>query len=333
MKALKAGVIGLGVGEQHIPAYLREGVEILKICDFQQKKLTEVSERYPSLATTLNPDDVLTDPCIDIVSIASWDDAHYSQIVKALEHNKHVFVEKPLCLFEWEAREIRALLKQKSELRLASNLILRCSPRFIDLRSKIQNGDFGRIYYLEGDYNYGRIHKIVEGWRGQLPFYSIVLGGGVHLIDLMRWLSNDEIVSVTAMGNQIVSKDTDFNFPDLVVALLQFRSGLIGKMTVNFGCVYPHFHPFQVYGTEASFINRLQAAELYTSRDPLISPMLLDNAYPGTEKGALLQGFVKSLQTQKPTPVSEDEVFATLSVCFAIDKAIKSGEAVHVDYI
>ena len=48
----------------------------------------------------------------------------------AIEHGKHVFVEKPLCLYEEEGREIAALLRERPDLRLSSNLPLRLSPRF-----------------------------------------------------------------------------------------------------------------------------------------------------------------------------------------------------------
>lgn len=333
MKSIKAGIIGLGVGEQHIVAYQNQGVEILKICDFNPEKLAEVSSRYPELSTCLSALDIITDPEINLVSIASWDNDHCEQILTALTNEKHVFVEKPICLYEWEAKKIRETLKAKPHLRLSSNLILRYSPRFLDLRHRIQAGELGQLYYMEGDYNYGRIDKLISGWRGQLPFYSIVLGGGVHLIDLMRWLSQDEVVSVTAIGNQIVSASTHLAYPDLVVALLQFKSGLIGKLAVNFGCVYPHFHPLQVYGTHASFFNRLGAAELFTSREPRVSPYSIATAYPGIHKGALLEGFVQSLKTGTDWDVSENEVFATLAVCFAIEQALNRGGTVTVDYI
>ena len=51
-------------------------------------------------------------------------------------------------------------------------------------------GDYGRAYYVEADYNYGRLWKLTDGWRGEIPFYSVVYGGAVHMIDLVCWLRN-----------------------------------------------------------------------------------------------------------------------------------------------
>src|SRR5690606_29145341 len=104
MTSLKAGIIGLGVGEQHIAGYQHHPqVEVTHICDIDPAKLAEVSARHPDLQATPDPAVLLQHPDLDVLSIASYDDAHYPQIVEAIVHNKHLFVEKPLCLFPEQA--------------------------------------------------------------------------------------------------------------------------------------------------------------------------------------------------------------------------------------
>lgn len=331
---LRAAIIGLGVGEQHISGYRRHpAVEVTRLCDLDPAKAAMARQKYPEIAFSDQPEAVLSDPDIDIVSIASYDQAHHAQVMLALQHGKHVFVEKPLCLHPHEAREIRTALALRPELKLSSNLILRRCPRFIELKQQIQAGELGKIFYLEGDYNYGRLEKVTSGWRGQQDFYSVVHGGGVHLVDLMLWLLEDEVIEVSAMGNQIASEGSGFRFNDLVVSLLRFRSGVLAKMTVNFGCVQPHFHPLQIYGTAATFKNGLHSAELYTSRDPAIAPAAVTSAYPGTHKGELLYRFVESILGQAPQEVDADDVLRTMSVCFAIEQAVHACRTLSVDYI
>ncbi|KAF0146438.1 MAG: putative dehydrogenase [Nitrospirae bacterium] len=247
-----------------------------------------------------------------------------------LDHNKHVFVEKPLCLYETEAIDIRDRLREKPHLKLSSNLILRRSPRFQTLKKMIMSGDMGDIYYLEGDYNYGRIEKITEGWRGKIEFYSVVYGGGVHMIDLMLWLTQDEIVEVSAYGNGICTKNSQFRYNDLVAALLKFKSGTVGKMTANFGCVFPHFHPLAVYGTKATFINGRKTGELYRSRDPKVEPEAVVAAYPGVNKGDFLFSFIEAILKNSQPEVTAREIFAAMSVCFAIEKAVQRNEVIKV---
>ena len=113
MKEINVGIIGLGVGEQHLLGYLKNLNCCIKlICDFDQKKLNEVSAKFPYLKTTNNPDHVLEDPSINLVSIASFDNYHCEQILKAFKNNKHVFVEKPLCQMEKEFNLIVEAIKK-----------------------------------------------------------------------------------------------------------------------------------------------------------------------------------------------------------------------------
>ena len=72
-----------------------------------------------------NVDDILCDSSIDVVTIASWDNYHYEQIIKGLECGKHIFVEKPICLHEYQAKHISNILKDHKNLKITSNLILR----------------------------------------------------------------------------------------------------------------------------------------------------------------------------------------------------------------
>jgi len=331
---LKVGIIGLGVGERHIEGYrYHPHCEVMAVCDLDREKLDVVGSRYPELRTTTDAADILIDPEIDVVSIASYDNYHGAQVCLALDNDKHVFVEKPLCLSETEALAIRDRLQRKPHLKLSSNLILRRSPRFRLLKKMIAAGEFGDLYYLEGDYNYGRLEKITAGWRGDVDFYSVVYGGGVHMIDLLLWLTQDEIVEVSAYGNNISTRGTKFKYPDLAAALLRFKSGVVGKMTANFGCVFPHFHPLAIYGTKMTFINNRREGKLYRSRDPVTPPEEVTAAYPGVHKGEFLQNFIEAIFTDTPPEVTPREIFAAMSVCFAVEKAVKTGKAVKVKNI
>lgn len=143
------------------------------------------------------------------------------------------------------------LLCAHPEVQLSSNLVLRSFPQF-QQRQRIQSGALGRLFHLEGDYNYGRVEKLTAGWRGQIPFYSVSHGGAIHLIDLIMWLSGGRISAVVAVGNQITTHGTQFKYPDIVTALLKFTDGKTAKVTANFGCATPHHHCLAVHGV-ASF--------------------------------------------------------------------------------
>lgn len=334
MKRLKVGIIGLGVGEQHISGYEKHpACEVVSLCDFSGEKLRMAKKKYPECRLSKSSDDILKDTNIDVVSVASYDNYHYEHITKAIANGKHVFVEKPLCLYENEARNIRALLKSKPGLRLSSNLILRMSPRFRKLKKAVDDKKFGSLFYVEGDYNYGRLHKITQGWRGKLDFYSVVYGGGVHIIDLLLWLTEDKITEVKAYGNNIASKGSKFKHNDMVVCILKFKSGIVGKLAVNMGCVFPHFHNLSIYGTKATFINGFKDGLFFESRDPNRPAKKIKADYPGVRKGDLIKSFVDSILKGTKAVVTEKDVFDAMSVCFAVEKSIRNNKPVAVKYI
>lgn len=334
MKPLRAGIIGLGVGEKHIKGYQSHpGCEVVALCDFSDEKLAMARAKYPGIKLTSQADELLQDPEIDVVSIASYDNYHYEQILQAIGNNKHFFVEKPLCLYENEAIHIRTLLQEKPELKMSSNLVLRMSPRFRLLKQMIADGDMGELFYIEGDYNYGRFHKITDGWRGKIDFYSVVYGGGVHIVDLLLWLTGDRVVEVAAYGNNLASRGTSFRYNDMVVSILKFQTGMTGKVAVNFGCMFPHFHALNVYGTKATFVNSLKHGTLFESRDSAQAGRKITAAYPGTQKGDLIYSFVDSILNDSQPEVTLEDVFKTMSVCFAIEKATHQSGSVMVKYI
>lgn len=331
---LRAGIIGLGVGEAHIAGYHEHpGCRVVALCDFSDEKLSMARRKYPGMLITDNDREILHSPEIDVVSIASYDNYHYEQIMTALGCGKHVFVEKPLCLYESEARDIRQALRERPHLKMSSNLILRKSPRFIDLKRSIQSGRLGEIFHVEGDYNYGRLHKITKGWRGEIDFYSVVYGGGIHMIDLFLWLTDDPIVEVAAFGNGISSRGSSFRYNDMVVSVLKFASGMTGKVAANFGCVHPHFHALSVYGTRATFINGRGRALLFDSRDPNDEPLAVETEYPGAAKGSLIHSFVDAILNDGSPDVTAEDVFRALSVCLAIEKAARLSSVVRVEYL
>jgi len=328
------GIVGLGVGEAHIPGFQAHPATTVKsVCDFAEDKLKSVGQKHGDLKLCKNADEILLDPSIQIVSIASYDSYHFEQIMKALEKGKHVFVEKPICLEEKHAKEIRQALKKNKNLKLSSNLLLRQSPRFKAIKKLVEAGKFGQLYYMEGDYNYGRLHKITEGWRGKLDFYSVTHGGGIHMVDLLLWLKQKQVLEVAAFGNNISSKGSQFKFNDFVAAIMTFEDGSTAKVSSNFACVHPHFHCLNLYGTEATFKNDFEEGLLWKSRDPKIAPDKITEPYPGIEKDALIYDFVESIEKDREPIVKINEIFDSMSVCFAIEKAMHSNEKVKVEYI
>lgn len=333
-RQLGAGIIGLGVGERHAAGFANHpDCRIVALCDLDPAKQAAARERWPEARIYDRAEALIDDAGVDIVSIASYDDAHYSQLCRALDAGKHAFVEKPVCTTEEELADIRARLRRRPDLKVSSNLILRKAPRFADLKARIERGALGRIYYLEGDYDYGRLYKLDGTWRGSTPGYSVVLGGAIHLVDLLLWLMAGRTpVEAMAMGNRIASAEARLSFAenDLVAALVRFDDGAVAKISANFGCVRPHFHRLSVYGTLGTFENGPQEGRYWWQRDPGVRPEPADLAYPGAAKGDLIPGFVDSVLGRGPNEITTAEILTCMTACMAIERASRTGHPVAI---
>lgn len=336
MDTLKVGIIGLGVGERHIDAFnSHPQCQVATLCDFSTEKLSSVSKENIAADFTLEAEDILNDPQIDIVSIASFDNYHFDQIELAIKNRKHVFVEKPLCLDFEEAVFLRALLEKNTDIQLSSNLNLRTSPLFLDIKKKIAGSEWGDIFYMEGDYLWGRVQKLTSGWRKDMPFYSIIHGAAVHMIDLLIWIVQMKPVEVQGLGNNIATAGSGFGFNDFAAILLKFENGMIIKITANAGCVHPHFHKVSIFGTKKTFEHNWCGSSIYHSRDNIELPVKDELKYPAVqEKPKVITSFIDSIISPEKDPVVPmKDVFDTMSICFAAEKAVIENKQVVIEYI
>jgi predicted dehydrogenase len=331
---VNVAVVGLGVGEQHARAYLRcPNCKLSYVFDLDRSRSERLAPELGSPRIARSLDEILRDDTIHLLSIASFDDAHFAQVLATLKADKHVFVEKPLCRTLEEARTLKTAWAEAGAPHLASNLVLRSAPLYVWLRNAIQSGELGDIYAFDGDYLYGRIHKITEGWRKNVDNYSVMQGGGVHLVDLMLWLTGQRPAAVATVGNRICTSGTVFRYMDHMAATYVFPSGLIGRITANFGCVHRHQHVLRIFGTKGTFLYDDQGPRLHTSRDPegAVTPLELAPLPPS--KGELIPDFVEALLAGKDTAAYTQHEFDVIAACVAADRALAQGGTVRIEYV
>jgi len=335
MAILNAAVIGMGVGEKHALAYENhQNIYLKTVCDFDLGKLNNLKTKFPNVSMETNDQSILENEDIDIVSIASYDNFHSNQIIQALNNGKHVMSEKPLCLTLEEMIKIHAVHKQNKNLKLSANHVLRSNSRFKKFKKDINAGKFGDVFYLEGDYYWGRRQKLF-GWRAEMKFYSIILGAAIHMIDLVMWLMDAKPVSVQAIGNDIANINTNLKYNSFAVILLQFENGIVAKLTGNGGCVHPHFHGLKIFGTDQTAIQNYDGAFYLNSSEPNSIPILITEPYPEKNtREKVIHSFVDSILDSSLTPlVHQQDVYDVMSVCFASEEALNTGNTIQVNYL
>lgn len=331
---LGVGVVGLGVGEQHVIAYAAiPECRIKKVVDYDIARARTVASSIVGCNAGINVEEIMKDPEIDIVSIASFDADHFSQVETAIVSGKHVFVEKPLCRELIELERIAGLLRGASMIHLESNLVLRGAPLYRWLREQISNDTFGHIYSIDAEYLYGRIQKITNGWRSKDKSYSVMLGGGIHLIDLTLWLIGQKPITVNSFGNRIATRNSEFSSDDFVTSVCSFESGLICRFTANFGCMHKHQHVLRIYGTKATFLLDDAGARIIKTREVAAPIERIEISALPDSKGILIPEFVKDILANKAMSDNDiDRVLDPIAVAIACEKSLIDKKTVSIQY-
>jgi predicted dehydrogenase len=304
---------------------------VVAVCDIDPDKLAAVAGRHNIAERYTDARKVTEHPDIDVVSICSYDDTHAQQVISALRAGKHVMVEKPLALHRKDAEDILRAQQDSGRI-LTSNLILRHSPRFREIRRMIRAGEFGDIFYIEGDYIHQILWKLTEGWRGKMDFYCVTYGGGIHLIDLMRWLLGQEITEVAGMGTDRLTAGSHYRYPDTIVNLMRFAEGAIAKTLTTLGSRRPQIHALSVYGTRATFVNDMPDAKLFRGDQP-DDEEAMSVPYPAIAKSDLLPDFIGAVREGREPDVSAKDVFRVMDVCFAAWESVQTKRTVQVSYL
>jgi len=195
------------------------------VCDASASTRAAVAEKIPGVRCTASVEEVLADPEIDGVVIATPAETHATLVRRALEAGKDVMVEKPLCLDIAEGKELVALAERRGRILMVGHLLW-YHPAVLRLRELVRSGELGRIQYIYSNrLNLGKIRREENIlWSFAPHDVSVILG-------LLGELPED----VQAQGGNYLHQ----KIADVTVSLLSFPSGVKAHIFVSW------LHPFK----------------------------------------------------------------------------------------
>ncbi len=196
-----------------------EGFDLCWICDTDARRLQPVAARYPSARTTTNVDDILDDPAIDAIYLATPVSTHYDLTRRALEGGKHVLIEKPLATTIDQAEELAELAeKQRRTLMVGHTFVF--SPPVRKVKELIDAGGIGPIYYIETTrVNLGLFQKDV----------SVLWDLGPHDVSILNYWLNEVPTHVSARGRSFQGEALE----DVAFVTLEFPSGILAQVQLS----------------------------------------------------------------------------------------------------
>ena len=216
---IRIGHAGLGYWGPNLARNFGSLADVRWLCDLSPELLDEAANAHPQARTTADFGELLADPEVDAVVIATPVVTHYELAKQALSAGKHVFVEKPQAQSSAEAEELAALAQEQGLVLMPGYLLL-YHPALHRLKELIDGGELGDVLYLYGNrQNLGQIR------RDENALWSI----GAQDLSMILHLVGEEPVEAWARGESFLRSGIE----DVVFCYLRFPSGVVAHMHVS----------------------------------------------------------------------------------------------------
>jgi predicted dehydrogenase len=303
-------------------------VQVVSVSDLFKDRAQRLVEAHGLEASVRDDyDEVLGDDRVDVVDVCGPSHVHAEQGIAAAEAGKHVLVEKPVALSMDENRRLRDAVARAGVKSLAG-FVLRWNPAAQTIKSLVDSGAIGDLFYLQADYwhGLGPSHHAWDLHSKRKTGGSAMLLAGCHAVDAMRWLAADEVEEVAAMSN---NRKGLFEYDANVVAVMRFRGGAIGKTSALFDCEMPYQFNLDLAGTEGTIRdNRLWSKELLPGQTgwtviPTVLPDSADVRHHPFD--AEIDHFVECIRHDRESHCNLADAYRTHEVSMAIDRSLEEG--------
>jgi polar amino acid transport system substrate-binding protein len=207
-----------------LPNFKANGVELRSVSTSSGVTAKNVANEFGFAACVSNAEDIINDETVNLVVIATPHDTHADLARRALENNKHVFVEKPIALSDAELNGVISAAEGSSG-RLMAGFNRRFSPAATQAKEFFgdRSNPLSILYRVNG----GRVPK--ESWaQDPVQGGGRIIGEVCHFIDLMHFLTGS--LTTRVFAESIQSRDHGITDEDSVFITLKFADGSNGTI-------------------------------------------------------------------------------------------------------
>ena len=342
---LRVGVIGLGMGRNHVAGYqTHPGCKVVAVCDINEKLLHEMADKYGVEKRYTSADEMFRKEKLDIVSNATPNDFHKPLTVAAFAAGCHVLCEKPMALSAAEGREMLAAAN-KANKRLMIDFSYRFTEQSMALKAQVDSGILGDVYFGRTIWHRRRGMPGFGGWFGQKarsgggPLIDL----GVHRLDLALWLMGyPKPVWVLGsiynpIGSSLAAKQgKTFDVEDLAVGLIKFDNGATLEVEASWAANIKEGELMEtrLYGTKGGLVqHNLEEtykfeAELFLESDGHHLDMKFHAPYPPVPSAMV--HFIDCILSGKAHIATGDEGLKVMQILDALYQSAAEGGPVKI---
>ena len=277
-KEIRIGLIGAGwMGKAHTTAFHNAGMifgdelpVFELVSDVSEAQVSAFADKMGYRRYTTDWMDVVTDPDVDLVDVATPNSMHYEMVKAALENGKHIFCEKPLSLSAAQSRELAELASEKQVVNYCgfSNIMNPANQYVNDL---VQSGKLGKIMRIHATYDQDMLldPSIPIAWRHirKLAGTGALGDLGSHLFSVFQMLVGDmdEVIGIesTVIPERPLSPGSQemgtVENDDVISFLVRYKNGAIGDFSSSrVATGRKNYFYYEIQGTEGSVIYNLE---------------------------------------------------------------------------
>jgi predicted dehydrogenase len=344
-KKLRVGVIGLGMGRNHISGYqTHPAAQVVAVADVNEKLLKEIGDQFGVPGRYTSAEQMLQREKLDVVSIVTPNKYHRPLTLAALAAGCHVLCEKPMALNAAEGREMLAAARQAGK-RLMINFSYRFTEQSVALKREVDSGVIGDVYFARTIWHRRRGLPGFGGWFGQkaLSGGGPLIDLGVHRLDLALWLMGyprpEWVLGSTynPIGAALAKQQgAQFDVEDLAVGMVKFANGATLELEASWAANLRESELMEtrLFGTRGGLVQRNVnetyqfEAELYVERDGnhfnwQLHPPYLPAPTP-------MYHFVDSLLHDTPHLAPGEEGLRVMEILDALYQSAATGQPVQI---
>ncbi|MSO77042.1 MAG: Gfo/Idh/MocA family oxidoreductase [Alphaproteobacteria bacterium] len=322
---INAAIVGLGWWGKNLVEAIQGKSERLRFVRgaCRNTKPVEGFAKRHDLALSSSLGEVLDDPGVDAVVLATPHSLHAEQIVAAAGAGKPVLCEKPLTLTRADARRaIEACRRSGVLLALAENQ--RFLPNMREMGRIVASGELGEILHIEGHASNENAGRFFGAWRhapSESPAGGMT-GTGIHVLDAFIHLAGP----VRSVYAQLVTRKPPPDPTDMLSAMFRFASGATGLLALVRST--PHYRRVHAFGRGGS-AEALGETELVLRRSGQPEQRLRFQAIDSLR--AELEAFADAITGKAPYPITGAEMLDTVAAFEALVASVGTDLPVLAD--
>ena len=317
MTGINVGVIGVGaMGYNHARVYSKlDEANLIAVSDVSERTLKKVSEKYNAKSYS-NYDDLLNDSEIQVVSVCVPTTHHHNVVMDAIEHGKHVLVEKPIAFTLEEAKEMIEAAHKKGVI-LGTGHVERFNPAVQKAKELIENDVIGDIVSASA--------KRVGPYPPRIKDVGVTIDLAIHDLDVMYYLFGEEVKDVYSSMGSILERS---EYEDHAEIMVNFTGGMTGMLEVNWLTPYKR-REISITGTDG-IISVDYIDQSIDVHGKFAQDIQIEHKEPLGEE---LRSFLDAVKNNKKPVITGEDGYNALKMVIAANLSSKNNQPVSFEDI